>query len=45
MNFEGRQPLFATCQQPILAAIFITIATGKVESIPDLYTLAFVLIN
>ena len=31
--------------QPILAAIFVTIATVKVESIPDLYTLAFVLIN
>ena len=27
------------------AAIFVTIATVKVESIPDLYTLAFVLIN
>ena len=31
--------------QPILAAIFVTIATIKVESIPDLYTLAIVLIN
>ena len=31
--------------QPILAAIFVTISTVKVESIPDLYTLAFVLIN
>ena len=31
--------------QPILAAIFVTIATVKVESIPDLNTLAFVLIN
>ena len=31
--------------QPILAAIFVTIATVKVELIPDLYTLAFVLIN
>ena len=31
--------------QPILAAIFVTIATVKVESIPDLYTLAIVLIN
>ena len=30
---------------PILAAIFVAIATVKVESIPDLYTLAFVLIN
>ena len=31
--------------QPILAAIFVTIASVKVESIPDLYTLAIVLIN
>ena len=31
--------------QPILVAIFVAIATVKVESIPDLYTLAFVLIN
>ena len=31
--------------QPILAAFFVTIATVKVESIPDLYTLAIVLIN
>ena len=31
--------------QPILAAIFVTIATVKVESILDLYTLAIVLIN
>ena len=31
--------------QPILATIFVTIATVKVESIPDLYTLAIVLIN
>ena len=29
--------------QPILVAIFVTIATVKVESIPDLYTLAIVL--
>ena len=31
--------------QPILAAILITMATAKVESIPDFYTLAIVLIN
>ena len=30
---------------PILAAIFVTIATLKVESMPDFYTLAIVLIN
>ena len=29
----------------MLAAIFVTIVTVKVESIPDLYTLAIVLIN
>ena len=31
--------------QPILAAIFVTIATVKVESMPDFYTLSIVLIN
>ena len=31
--------------QPILVAIFVTKATVKVKSIPDLNTLAFVLIN
>ena len=31
--------------QPILAATFVTIATVKVESMPDFYTLAIVLIN
>ena len=31
--------------QPILAAIFVTIATIKVKSISDLYTLTIVLIN
>ena len=31
--------------QPILAAIFVTIATVKVESIRELDTLAIVLIN
>ena len=31
--------------QPILAAIFVTIATVKVKSIPDFYTLAIILIN
>ena len=31
--------------KPILAANFVTIETIKVESIPDLYTLAIVLIN
>ena len=31
--------------QPILAAIFVTIATVKVEIIPDFYTLAIVVIN
>ena len=31
--------------QPILVAIFVTIATVKVEPMPDFYTLAIVLIN
>ena len=31
--------------QPILAAIFVTIATVKVESMPDFDTLAIVVIN
>ena len=31
--------------QPILAAIFVTIATVKIELIPDFYTWAVVLIN
>ena len=31
--------------QPILATIFVTIATVKVESMLDFYTLAIVLIN
>ena len=31
--------------QPKLAAVFVTIATVKVESMPDFYTLAIVLIN
>ena len=31
--------------QPILLAIFVTIATVKVKSIPEHYTLAIVLIN
>ena len=31
--------------QPILAAIFVTIASVKVESIRELYTLVIVLIN
>ena len=31
--------------QPILAAIFVTIATVKVEAIRDFYTLVIVLIN
>ena len=31
--------------QPILVAIFVTIATVKVKLISDLYTWAFVLIN
>ena len=31
--------------QPILAAIFVTILMVKVESMPDFYTLAIVLIN
>ena len=31
--------------QPILAAIFVTTATVKVELLPDLNTLAIVLIN
>ena len=30
---------------PMLVAIFVTIATVKVESMPDFYTLAIVLIN
>ena len=31
--------------QPILVAIFVTIATVKIESIPDFYTWTIVLIN
>ena len=31
--------------QPIVAAIFVTIEIVKVESMPDIYTLAIVLIN
>ena len=31
--------------QHILAAVFVTIATVKVESMPDFYTLAIVLID
>ena len=31
--------------QPILAVIYVTIATVKVESMPDFYTLVIVLIN
>ena len=31
--------------QPILAAIFVTIATVKVKSIPEFYTLTIALIN
>ena len=31
--------------QPILAAIFVTIATVKVKPIPELYTRAIALIN
>ena len=31
--------------QPILAAFLVTIATIKVESMPDFYTLVIVLIN
>ena len=38
---NGHFPYF----QPILAAIFVTIATVKVESIRELNTLAIVLIN
>ena len=30
--------------QPILVAIFVAIATVKVESMPDFYTLAIILI-
>ena len=30
---------------PILVAIFVTISTVNVESMPDFYTLAIVLIN
>ena len=33
------------CLQPILAAIFATIATAKVKLIPDVYTWAIFLIN
>ena len=31
--------------QPILTAIFVTIATVKVESMSDFYTLTIILIN
>ena len=31
--------------QPVLAAVFVTIATVKVKLIPDLYTWVIVLIN
>ena len=31
--------------QPILAAVFVTIATVKLKSIPDFYTWTIVLIN
>ena len=44
LKFAPKWPL--TYFQPILAAIFVTIATVKVESIPYLFTLvAIVLIN
>ena len=36
----GHFPIFS-----FLAAIFVTIATVKVDSMPDFYTLAIVLIN
>ena len=34
-----------SCFQPILVAIFVTIATVKVKLIQDFYTLVIVLIN
>ena len=38
---NGHFPIF----QPILAAIFVTIATVKVEPIPEVYTWDIALIN
>ena len=38
---NGHFPIFFL----FLSAIFVTIATVRVESIPDFYTLAIVLIN
>ena len=43
LKFAPKWPL--SHFQPILAAIFVTIATVKVKSLPDFYTLAIVLIN
>ena len=43
LKFAPKWPFFYF--QPILATIFVTIATVKVESIRELNTLAIVLIN
>ena len=43
LKFAPKLPFFYF--QPILAAFFVTIATVKVESMPDFYTLAIVLIK
>ena len=43
LEFAPKRPF--SYFQPILVAIFVTIATIKVESMPDFYTLAIVLIN
>ena len=50
VNFSVRYPKFAqkwplSYFQPTLAAIVITIETVNVELIPDLYTLAIILIK
>ena len=43
LKFAPKWPFYYF--QLILGAIFVTIATVKVESMPDFYTLAIVLIN
>ena len=43
LNFAPKWPI--SYFQPILVDFFVTIATVKVESIPEFYTLAITLIN
>ena len=43
LKFAPKEPL--SYFQPILAAIVVSIATVKIEKVPDFYTLAIVLIN